>query len=318
MGIEVMEQESFAAAVPSAEARPAARFTRLDLAMLGVVLIWGLNFVALKVGLSEINTLAFAGVRFLIATVTMVALVYINRENLRMYQGDFWKIMGLGIMGQGGYQVIFMSGMARSSSAGTASLILATSPIFVALLGLFMGERISRWAWGGIVLSFAGLLLLIQGGTGVELDAEHLFGDFLLLLSAVGWALYTVVSRPFLHRYSPLKLTALTMVLGTWPLYLIALPSAMQQNWAALSSVAWASLLYSAFFSIVIAYVIWYVSISRVGSARTSVYSNLVPVVALILAWVLLGERIAPLQLVGGAIVLLGIALTRKKSPTER
>ncbi len=308
-----MQQESTSAAVPAATPRVRPRLTRLDGAMLAVVLIWGLNFVALKVGLSEINTLTFAAARFLIATLTMVALVRIARENLDMHRGDFWKIMGLGIMGQGGYQLIFMSGMARSSSAGAASLILATSPIFVALLGLIIGERISRGAWVGILLSFAGLILLIQGGTGVGLDAEHLFGDFLLLLSAVGWALYTVISRPFLRRYSPLKLTALTMVLGTWPLYIIAVPSAVQQNWAAISPIGWLSLLYSAFFSIVIAYVIWYVSIQRVGSSRTSVYSNLVPVVALALAAVLLGERIAPLQLVGGAIVLVGIALTRKK-----
>ncbi|MFN8484726.1 MAG: DMT family transporter [Anaerolineae bacterium] len=307
-----MEQESFSAAAPVAEPRAAARFTTLDLAMLGVVFIWGLNFVALKVGLAEINTLAFAGIRFLIATLTMIVLMRVTRESFSILKGDFWKIMGIGVMGQGGYQVIFMSGMARSS-AGTASLILATSPIWVALMGRVVGERISRWAWIGILLSFAGLLLLIQGGAGVGLDAEHLVGDFLLLLSAIGWALYTVISRPFLHRYSPLKLTALTMVLGTWPLYLIALPSAMQQNWAAVTPVAWGSLLYSAFFAIVVAYIIWYVSVHRVGSARTSVYSNLTPVVALILASVLLGERITAVQLVGGAVVLLGIALTRKK-----
>ncbi|MFN8475108.1 MAG: DMT family transporter [Anaerolineae bacterium] len=307
-----MEQESFSAAMPVAEPRVGTRFSRLDVAMLGVVLIWGLNFVALKVGLSEINTLAFAGIRFAIATLTMVVLVRITRENLRVQKGDFWKIMGLGVMGQGGYQVIFMSGMARWS-AGPASLILATSPIWVALIGRVTGERISRWAWLGILLSFGGLLLLIQGGVEGNMDAEHIWGGVLLLLSAIGWALYTVVSRPFLHRYSPLKLTALTMVLGTWPLYLVALPSAIQQNWRSVSPVAWASLIYSALFAIVVAYVIWYVSIQRVGSARTSVYSNLVPVVAMILAWVLLGERIAPIQLVGGAIVLFGIALTRKK-----
>ena len=74
-----MEQESFSAAAPVAEPRAAARFTTLDLAMLGVVFIWGLNFVALKVGLAEINTLAFAGLRFLIATLTMIVLMRVTR-----------------------------------------------------------------------------------------------------------------------------------------------------------------------------------------------------------------------------------------------
>ncbi|MCW5851161.1 MAG: DMT family transporter [Anaerolineae bacterium] len=284
----------------------------VDLGMLAVVVFWGVNFPLVKGALREFDALAFAGLRFALVTVCMAALAWTREGDLRPRPGDLWKIMGLGLLGNGVYQLTFMLGLARTS-ASNASLMIATAPIFVALTAALLGEHIHRWAWIGIVLSFLGIALVIQGGAGAQLSAEHLVGDLIALAGAAAWGAYTALLRPFLKVYSPLKLNALTMLLGTFPLFIAAAPAMSHIPWGGISAAAWLVLLYSALFSVVVAYNIWNWAVHRVGSARTAVYSNLVPVVALLTSAILLGERMAPLQFVGAAVVITGIVLTRRR-----
>jgi drug/metabolite transporter (DMT)-like permease len=125
------------------------------------------------------------------------------------------------------------------------------------------------------------------------------------------WAIYTTGSKPLLARWSPLKLTALSMLAGTIPLVLISLPELLGQDWGAMSAGAWGGLLYSAVFAVVVAYIIWYTSVQRVGNARTAIYSNLLPVVAVLVGWLVLGDRLTLLQTAGAAVVLAGLIVTR-------
>ena len=119
-------------------ATSAGSFTWVDAAMLLVLLIWGVNFAIIKVALREIDPLAFAALRFGLATAMMVGLALAFERSLRIQRGDFWKLLGLGLLGNGIYQILFMSGIARTT-AGNTSLILATAPIFVAILSALMG-----------------------------------------------------------------------------------------------------------------------------------------------------------------------------------
>ena len=287
------------------------QFTPIDLAMLSVVLIWGVNFVVLKFVLREVAPLALATARFGLAAVCMLALIKVFKEDFRLHPGDFWPIMGLGVLGHGGYQLLFMNGVSLTT-ASNSSLILATSPIFVALISQFIGERLRLVQWAGIALSFVGMALIIQGGAGAALGGDHLLGDVLILVSAMCWGGYTALSRRFLSRYSPLKLTTLTMTLGIPPLLVVGVPAVFRQDWSGVHLATWGGLLFSALFAVVVAYVIWYASVKHVGGARTAVYSNLIPVVALVTAALVLGEQVYPLQLVGAAVVLVGIVLTRR------
>ena len=104
------------------------------------------------------------------------------------------------------------------------------------------------------------------------------------------------------------------MVAGTIPLVLISIPDLRRQDWANVPPLAWGALLYSAVFAVTVGYTIWYASVQRVGNARTAIYSNLTPVVAILFAWLTLGDALAPLQLLGGAIVLAGLIVTRKRA----
>ncbi len=163
----------------------------------------------------------------------------------------------------------------------------------------------------GIALSFAGMALLIAGGGKFDLNGSSILGDVLILGCAMLWAVYTVGSKPLLARYSPLEMTAWTMLAGTVPLVLVSLPQMLAQDWAAVPPVAWGALVYSAVLSVTVGYVIYSVSVKRVGNARTAVYQNLTPVVAIVFAWITLGDTLAPVQLLGGAVVLAGLMVTR-------
>jgi drug/metabolite transporter (DMT)-like permease len=289
-----------------------------DLLMFLAILIWGINFTAVKFAVGYIAPLAYNAVRFSLATVvTMTVLVVQARKNhdpslLRMSRHDIIPVILLGLAGHTIYQAIFASGVALSTPAN-ASLLLATAPIWVAILGYILRiERINLVMLAGILMSFAGITLLITSGGQVELGRETLVGNAMLLGCAVLWAVYTTASKPFLGRFSPLKLTGWSMVAGTIPLILISIPDLRRQDWSTVPPLVWAALLFSAVFAVTVGYTIWYSSVQRVGNARTAVYSNLTPIVAILFAWLTLGDALAPVQLLGAAIVLAGLIVTRR------
>lgn len=287
-------------------------FSHLDLALLAMVVIWGVNFSVVKAALSELSPLSFNSLRFLLASVSMLLLSRAIDGAWRVLPSDRWRMLALGLLGHTIYQLLFINGLARTR-AGNSSLILGTTPIFVALLGAGLGiERVRGRTWVGILLSFLGINFIVLGsGRGVSLGGETWVGDLLTLVGTVCWASYTIFSKPLLSRYTPLTLTALTMAIGTVPLVLLGLPELAHQDWTAVSSQGWLGLLFSFSLAIVVSYTIWYSGVQRIGSARTSVYSNLTPVVGVATAWAFLGETMVPLQALGAMAIVLGIALAR-------
>lgn len=287
--------------------------------MLGVVLIWGVNFSAVKLALGGLAPLAFNTLRFGMATLALVAIMRLRGESFGLRRPDILSVILLGFGGHTLYQALFINGMARTTPA-IAALLMATSPLFVVIYGMLLGlERPRRTVIVGILLSFAGTLLLIVGGQSargaageLSLRRETLVGDLLILLAAMMWAAYTLGGKPLLGRYSPLKLNALTMIPGTLLLALLSAPTLARQDWGAVSASAWGAWAYSTIFAVIVAYVLWYTSVQRVGGARTAIYSNMTPVVATAVSWLAMGERLTPLQIVGAAIVIAGILLARR------
>jgi drug/metabolite transporter (DMT)-like permease len=287
--------------------------------MIGCVMIWGLNFTAVKLALREMSPMAFNGLRFTAATLVMLVFLWQRTrgpgaaETMMPLRRDWLMIIGIGLLGHTLYQLLFVNGMVLTTAANS-SLLLATAPIWVAVLGYLLHvERISRVTWAGILLSFSGIIILILGGGGhVALGGATTRGDVLLLGCAIVWAVYTTASKPLLLRYSPLKLTALSMLAGTVPLAVICFPAVIQQDWRAVTAVGWIAFMFSTLLSVVVGYLVWYTSVQRVGNARTAVYSNLTPVFAIIFAWIILDSTLVPLQLAGGAVVLAGLILTRR------
>ena len=283
--------------------------------LLAMILIWGINFAVVKAALAEMTPLSFNSIRFLLASTLTLLLLRLIEGDVGFARGDWWRLLGLGLIGNTCYQLLFINGIDRTT-AGNSALLLATTPIFVSLIGAAFGvERVGKLAWVGVFFSFAGIFMVIVGsGKELGLAKETIGGDILILIGALVWSLYTVLSKPMLSRYSALKLTALAMAAGTPFIVLFSIPQLLAQDWATVSWRGWLGLFFSGSMAIALAYIIWNSGVSKVGGARTAVYSNLSPVIAAIFAWLTLGEAITTFMVVGTAMIFLGIYLTRRPS----
>jgi drug/metabolite transporter (DMT)-like permease len=292
--------------------RRSSSFGWIDIALLGMVIIWGINFTVVKSALSEMTPLAYNAVRFSAASLFTLVLAWVVERDLYIARRDWAYVFLLSLIGNFLYQSLYIQGLARSR-AGNTSLILSTSPIFVAIIGtLTKQEKLRRLNWLGIFLSFLGLYFLVaSSGSGLAWGSETMVGSLLILASASTWGLYTVLLRPLVQRYSATRATAAIMVATTPLLVLAAIPDMQQQDWGAVSAQSWLGLLYSAALAIGIAYVIWNTGVRRVGSARTAVYSYLTPLISVVVAWIFLGEAMRPGQIFGAVAIILGVALGR-------
>jgi drug/metabolite transporter (DMT)-like permease len=296
-------------------------FSATDFGMLLVVVIWGANFAIVKASLAQIPPLAFTALRFGIASVLLFVVILAREGSIAPPRGSWWKLIGLGLVGNTIYQLLFITGLDETTAANSA-LLIATTPVLVGLLGgLLRIERVTRRVAAGIALAFTGITLVVAA-RGVSLSLLTLRGDLLVFASAICWALYTLGVRALGGGLSPLRITALTMLTGTPGLLLVGLPQLMRLDWRAVAFSGWAGLAYTAALSLVLAYAIWNTSVRVVGSSRTAIYACATPLVASVFSWLLLGERAYPLQGGGALLIVAGVLLTRRRAkrdePTDR
>jgi len=283
--------------------------------LLLTVIFWSINFSLVKFALVELSPLAFNGLRMLLAAGLMLILVPMFGYSLKFQRHHLGQLIVLGLLGNTAYQLCFIFGIARTS-ADNAALILATVPAWVALIGTIAGtEKVTAGGWLGVVLSLVGIGLIILGGqrqAQLHFGGATLLGDGLILGATLCWSLYTLVSRRMLRDYSIIAVTSFSTVVGVIPLLLLSIPPLVQLEWSTISMTAWGALIFSGVFGITLAYFFWNYGVSRLGSARTSLYSYLTPPLALLIAWLLLGETLTLIQIGGGLLALGGVALARR------
>jgi drug/metabolite transporter (DMT)-like permease len=287
-------------------------FGATDILMLLAVLCWALNFSFIKIALREFSPLGFNGIRLFFASLILIIVIFISGERFSFAKSDMLKIFFLGIIGNTIYQLFFIHGL-NWTTASKTSVIMAMTPVFVALLSTLLKQERIHWAgWLGIAISFIGFYFIItkQAGT-FHFSWEELRGDFMILIGNIFWAVYTVFSKPFLEKISPLKWTSVTLAVGTVFYLPFAAKDVVRIHWSEVSFQAWAVLIYSALFAIAICYVIWYASVKRVGNSKTAVYGYLSPIFTIIFAYLLISERITLLQIGGALIIFAGVYLTR-------
>ncbi len=283
--------------------------------LLLTILFWGINFTVVKFALVEMPPLIFNGLRFFFASCLMVILARFTGHSLKFQRRHLLYLIGLGLLGNTMYQLLFIFGIANTT-ADNSALILATVPVWVALFGTLIGmERVSGQGWLGVCISLAGIILIILGGDrhmNLQFGGASLRGDILILLGTLCWSLYTLAVRPMMRHYSSTSLTTFSTLIGSIPLVLISIPAMTHFSWHGVPTNAWIALIFSASFGIALAYFFWNYGISKLGSARTSLYSNLTPPVALLVAWLWLGETLTAQQWWGALLALAGVMLARR------
>jgi drug/metabolite transporter (DMT)-like permease len=304
-------------------------FRRIDALLLLMAVIWGTNYAIIKHAFREIDPQAFNAIRMIVASTVFVVIMLAVRSRPagRRAEGSFGSIFytpspisgrdwlalaALGLVGQGLYQYLFVGGLA-ATSVSNAALILAFTPVLIAMVSVAIGEeRVTAVHWLGALLSLGGIYLVV--GRGMSVSGSSLRGDLTMFAAVCCWAIYTMGSRPLMIRHSPVAVSGLSMAIGT-AFYLPAVASHIRAvRWGAVSAGTWVAAVYSALFALCVSYTIWYAAVREIGSARTSAYSNVVPIVAMAAAVIFLGEPLDLRKVAGTAAVLVGVALTRVRT----
>ena len=304
-------------ASPATDTAPAPLESRggTDLLLLLMAVIWGVNFSVLKFGTRFVSPLAFNGTRIALAAASQVGLATLLRLPT-VERRAARRLVVLGMLGNGVYQVLFILGVVRSSVA-TAALIVASTPAFIAILGRLMGvEALQRRQWGGIALQVLGCASVVLGSGRAVAGADTPLGAALLLLASSSWALYSVVLRRDALPVHPLQVGGYTMLGGALVSTVVAIPAIAATDWTALALPVYAALFYGAIIAMVIAYLFWYRGLRVLGPTRTALYSNLQPLIAAAVAYVTLREVPTGLQAFGGACVVSGLLLARRPGAT--
>jgi drug/metabolite transporter (DMT)-like permease len=273
--------------------------------------IWAINFSVMKYGVTALTPTGFNALRVSLAMVALAAVAFAPGAR-RPSRSDAGRLMALGLLGHTAYQLCFSNGLDRSR-AGTAALVIAASPAFIAILGRILGvDRITRRAAAGIALSIAGVACVVFAAASPVTSDDSFLGVTLILMGSICWAFYTHGLRPITHRVDGIQIAAWTLFGGVLPLVIAGIPSLLTMDLAAVPPRAWGAVAYSGLGAYVLAYVFWYRGVQDLGPTRTAMYANLQPIIALAFAWVALHERPTPWQFIGATCVITGLFLSRR------
>lgn len=215
------------------------------------------------------------------------------------------------------YQLLFLWGI-NATSAGNTAIIMSGMPMWTAILAwAILRERLSRASWIGMLTAICGTLIVtLTKATGTSGDQSIVVGNLLVSMAAFSWALASVVSRPIMKNTSPVAL-AFWGVAGTLPLHIGLAWQTLPDAWSAMTQPRLMSaMLYSGIFSTGLAIAMWNYGVKQLGAAHAAGFQNLVPVIALIASWLLIGEVPFLLQLLGGILIIGGLIVMRVNSGT--
>ena len=281
--------------------------------LVAMALIWAVNYSVLKYGTRLIPPLAYNGLRIPAAAVLQFGIARAMRLP-DVARKDAIRLIVLGMLGNGIYQVFFILGQARSRVATTV-LMLASGPALAAILGRLRGtERLGQRSWSGIALQMAGVSCVVLGAAGVTGGRDSLSGSALVFASAVSWALYSVMVQPLTTRIHGIQVGAYTMLGGGMVSLLVSIPALGTVDWAGVNAGVWWAMAYSTIAAMVIAYLFWYHGVKTLGPTHTSMYSNMQPILAMAAAWLALGEIPSRWQIAGVTFIMSGLLLARSSA----
>lgn len=274
-------------------------------------MLWASAFAGIRAGLRSYGPGEVALLRFGTASIALLFYAIGTRMPLPSRR-DVPVIILAGVLGISVYHVSLNFGE-RTVTSGAAALLISTSPVFTAMLSSrFLGERMNRWGWIGIMVSFAGVAMISFGeGEGMSLNADAL----LILVAAVSTSLYFIASKRPLRRYSGLQFTSYAIWAGTVPMLVFAPGFAHQVSQAARGDTL--AVLYLGIFPGAIAYVLWSRALSRMPASTLSAFLYAQPVNAAVIGWLWLGEIPTGLTVAGGIVSIVGLVLLNWKGAKE-
>jgi drug/metabolite transporter (DMT)-like permease len=283
------------------------------LALAAAVVFWGFSFIATKVALQSLTPFCLIFIRFFLASLFFSLLLF--RRSAPPISQDTFRKLGLLAVFQPGLYFFFETYGLKYTSATKTSLIIATIPIVVVLLSsLFLRERLRPINIMGIICSLVGVSLLVFGSSAYGSLGSLMSGDLLIAGAVLSAAVYIIFARHLGQTISPMQITGLQIIYGTVIFLPFFLWDMQQVDWLNLAPAVLFSVFWLTVFATIGAFSCYNFALSRVAAARASVFINAIPLVTAFGAWLLLGERLTPLQMAGGAVVISAVYLANYRS----
>lgn len=276
--------------------------------------IWGGTFIAGRVVVQSVGVYSAAFMRFGIATLCSMMLVYKIEGGLpKLKLQQLLWIFLLGLSGIFAYNICFFKGL-QTIPASRAALIVALNPIVIAITStVIFKERLTPLKSIGIIFSLVGAAIVIGEGNPFDLLIGGLQnGDLYILGCVISWVIYTLIGKQVMSQLSPLAVTNYAFTVGTFCLLLPALKNGLIQDLQQISLVAGLGIVYLGLFGSALAFSWYYAGVRSIGASQASIFINLVPVSAIILAALLLNETITLSLLLGGGLVIIGVLFTNQ------
>jgi len=290
------------------------------LEVLFAVIVWGASFIATKITLVEISPITIIWLRFIMGVVILGIAVVLRRQFRFPPIIEFGYFALLGFLGITFHQWLQSNGL-RTSEAGTTAWIVATTPVFMALLGrIVLKEGLGWLKTAGIMLAFAGVLLVVSKGdlASVSVGRFGAPGDKLILVSAVNWAVFSVLSRRGLKSYPASLMMFYVMSFGWIFTSILFGTSSGLHEISNLTIKGWMGVAFLGIFCSGLAYIAWYDALQALSAAQTGAFLYIEPLVAVVVAFLVLREPITLVSLIGGGIILFGVWLVNRKETEER
>jgi len=282
--------------------------------LLLATMFWGGTFTAGRIVSQHLPPFSAAFLRFFIATLCLVYLVRKLEGGLpSINPGQVIQVVILGMAGVFAYNVFFFTGL-QTVEAGRAAVIVATNPIFIALLAaLLFKESLGIFKIMGILLSVSGAILAITRGHPFHLLSEVVsMGDLAIAGCVLSWAAYSILGKYSMSRLSPQAAVTYSCIAGTVALFVPAMGEGLLTFIRTIPLVVWVCLVYLGYFGTVLGFTWYYQAVKSIGPSRASIFINFVPLFAIVIGFVLLGESVDLSLIIGALMVSSGVYLANR------
>jgi drug/metabolite transporter (DMT)-like permease len=282
-----------------------------ELGILVIMVVWAGNFIVVKGAIGILPPVGFTFLRYVLASVTLLSLLRWRTGSIRPPRGDIQALALLGIVGFGCYQILWPVAL-QSIPAGDSALLIATTPVLTALMAAATrADQPNAAKLTGALISFLGVAMVIAAGQRLDLGSS-LVGDGLTIVAATCWAIYTVFGARILRRHSPLVATTWAVVAGTLFIAPVGIAQLVSSDVRGVGLPVVLAIAYSGTLAAGVANVVVFHGLKLLGPTRVTALQSLVPALAVVLAAIFLGEAIRPAQVIGGVVILAGVALLRR------
>ena len=287
-----------------------------DGVMLAVVAIWAANNVLTKTALDRgLAPMVYVSLRFTIVTVIIWGYLAVRDHPWKVRRADIPRFVVSGLCGFAIYNLLFVIGLAHTT-AFSAAILISLAPIFILVLSALFGlERVRPMQWAGVALSLLGVAVFIGDKL---LAGQPALGDLLNVAAALCFAIYGLTTGDLVIRYGPSVTTAWSVTIGLVAIAPFTAHAMRDEQWRAIGGIGWAAIVYAAVISMMLAYSLWGWAIARAGAGRSVPYLFLIPVLTGSFAVIFRGDHLAAAQVIGGAIVLSGVAVARRHAQSTR